>query len=63
MVWGLIPHWAKDDKFKFSTINARVEGIESKPFYRKPLRTPRCLVPATGFYEPDKLHVIKPPFP
>jgi putative SOS response-associated peptidase YedK len=33
MVWGLIPFWAKDDKFQFQTINARVEGIESKPTY------------------------------
>jgi putative SOS response-associated peptidase YedK len=23
MKWGLIPHWAKDDKFQFSTFNAR----------------------------------------
>ncbi len=63
MVWGLIPHWAKDTKFQFNTINARVEGIESKATYRKPFRTQRCLIPATGFYEPDKLHYTKPPFP
>jgi putative SOS response-associated peptidase YedK len=54
MIWGLIPHWAKDDKLKFTTINARVEGIESKSVYRKPFRTQRCLVPATGFFEWDK---------
>jgi putative SOS response-associated peptidase YedK len=63
MVWGLIPSWAKDDRSTYSTINARVEGIESKATYRKPFRTQRCLVPATGFYEPDKLHYSKPPFP
>jgi putative SOS response-associated peptidase YedK len=63
MVWGLIPFWAKDTKFQFQTINARVEGIEHKPVYKKPFRTQRCLVPATGFYEPDKLHYSKPPFP
>src|SRR5918998_3770910 len=28
MKWGLIPFWVKDDRIKFSTINARVEGIE-----------------------------------
>jgi putative SOS response-associated peptidase YedK len=54
MVWGLIPYWAQDDSFRFKTINARVEGIESKPVYRKPFRYQRCLVPATGFYEWDK---------
>jgi putative SOS response-associated peptidase YedK len=63
MVWGLIPFWAKDERVKFQTINARVEGIENKPTYRKPFRTQRCVVPATGFYEPDKLHYSKPPFP
>jgi putative SOS response-associated peptidase YedK len=62
MVWGLIPFWAKNDSFKFNTINARVEGIKSKPVYRKPFRMQRCIVPATGFYEPDKLHYAKPPF-
>jgi putative SOS response-associated peptidase YedK len=63
MIWGLIPFWAKDTKILFQTINARVEGIESKATYRKPFRTQRCLVLATGFYEPDKLHYTKPPFP
>jgi putative SOS response-associated peptidase YedK len=63
MKWGLIPSWAKDDRSTYSTINARVEGIESKATYKKPFRTQRCLVPATGFYEPDKLHYAKPPFP
>lgn len=52
--WGLIPSWSKDDSIKFKTINARIEGIENKPVYRKPFRTRRCLVPATFFYEWDK---------
>jgi putative SOS response-associated peptidase YedK len=54
MVWGLILSWAPDDSFRFKTINARVEGIESKRVYGKPFRTQRCLVPATGFFEWDK---------
>lgn len=62
MFWGLIPHWAKDDSFKFKTINARVEGIESKPVYRTPFRTHRCLIPATGFYEWDKSHKPSQPY-
>jgi putative SOS response-associated peptidase YedK len=61
MLWRLIPYWAPDDSFKFKTINARVEGIEGKPVYRKPFRTQRCLVPATGFYEWDKS--VKPTQP
>lgn len=62
MFWGLIPSWAKDDSFKFKTINARAEGIENKPVYRKPFRMSRCLVPATGFYEWDKKQKSSQPY-
>jgi putative SOS response-associated peptidase YedK len=63
MFWGLIPHWAKDDTQKFHTINARAETAATSPAYREPFRHTRCIVPATGFYEPDKIHYAKPPFP
>src|SRR3712207_2124130 len=63
MFWGLIPHWAKDDTQKFKTINARAETVATSPAYRKPFRQHRCLVPATGFYEPDKINYPKPPHP
>ena len=33
--WGLIPYWAKDIKVGFANINAKAEGIESKPAFRK----------------------------
>src|SRR3954447_21793786 len=61
MTSGLIPFWAKDDKTRYTMINARAEGIEAKPAYRKPLRSQRCLVPASGFYEWDKS--VKPSVP
>jgi putative SOS response-associated peptidase YedK len=32
--WGLIPSWAKDAKIGHSLINARSEGIASKPSFR-----------------------------
>jgi putative SOS response-associated peptidase YedK len=63
MFWGLIPHWAKDDKYKFSTINARAETVAQLATYREPFRHKRCIVPATGFYEPDKIRYPKPPRP
>jgi len=64
MFWGLIPSWAQEFKAtKYSTINARAETVTEKPSFRKPLRQQRCLVPATGFYEPDKIHYSKPPYP
>lgn len=49
--WGLIPHWAKDTKIAYSTINARSETASSKPAFRDALKKRRCLVPADGFYE------------
>jgi len=60
MKWGLIPFWSKEPKSL--AINARIEGILSKPSYRKPIRCQRCLVPSTGFYEWKKEPAEKVPF-
>ncbi|HIA36845.1 MAG TPA: SOS response-associated peptidase [Flavobacteriales bacterium] len=49
--WGLIPFWAKEQDLSYNTANAKMEGIESKPSWRLPIRSKRCLVPATGFFE------------
>jgi putative SOS response-associated peptidase YedK len=49
MRWGLIPSWAKEIGTGASLINARAEGIEQKPTFRKPLRYQRCIIPANGF--------------
>jgi len=49
--WGLIPHWSRDGKLSGKLINARKEGIASKPSFRMPIRKKRCLVPADSFYE------------
>ena len=51
MKWGLLPHWSKEEKLKYSTINARAETVAEKPTFRTPFKRSRCLVPATGFYE------------
>jgi putative SOS response-associated peptidase YedK len=63
MLWGLIPHFAPEENYKYKTINAKAETVAEKPTFREPLKFKRCLVPATGFYEPDKIHFSKPPFP
>lgn len=63
MFWGLIPHWAKDEKNKYSTINAKSETVAQLATYREPFRHKRCLIPANYFYEPDKIHYDKAPFP
>ena len=33
--WGLVPYWAKDIKVGFANINAKAEGIETKPAFRE----------------------------
>lgn len=62
MRWGLIPHWAKDKKIAHSTINARAEGIKDKPAFRDSFKNKRCIVPASGFYEWQKLSSDKRPY-
>ena len=49
--WGLVPFWARDPKFGYSTINARAEEAATKPAFRDALKKRRCLVPADAFYE------------
>ena len=51
ITWGLIPYWAEEGKNTGKLINARSEGIESKPSFRVPIRKRRCLVLADSFYE------------
>jgi putative SOS response-associated peptidase YedK len=51
MTWGLIPYWSRDGKNAGKLINARSEGIASKPSFRLPIRQRRCLVLADSFYE------------
>ena len=49
--WGLVPSWAKDPATGSKMINARAEGIETKPAYRRAVARRRCLIPADAFYE------------
>jgi putative SOS response-associated peptidase YedK len=52
MRWGLVPFFAKGVPGPYSTINARIETIETSASYRGPWkRGQRCIVPAAGFYE------------
>ena len=56
MRWGLLPHWAKDEKIAYSTFNARAEEFTAKPAFRDAWkRGQRCLVVTDGFYEWKKL--------
>jgi len=50
--WGLIPFFAGGEPPKYSTINARVETIETAPAWPGPWsRGQRCLQLCSGFYE------------
>jgi len=51
MQWGLVPHWAKDITATHRPINARAESLAEKPMFRDLLKSQRCLVPASGFFE------------
>ena len=62
LTWGLIPHWSRDGSNTGKLINARMEGILTKPSFRLPVRTRRCLVPADSFYEWRKVGGQKIPY-
>jgi len=51
MRWGLLPAFVKDAKSAPTLINARAEGIATKPSFRQAFARRRCLLPADGFYE------------
>jgi putative SOS response-associated peptidase YedK len=53
--WGLVPFWLQLAKLPYSTINARAESIRTAPTYREPFAERRCLVPASGWYEWQKI--------
>lgn len=55
MNWGLIPSWASDESeaedIRIKTFNARSETVDTKPAFREPFNSRRCLVPVRGFFE------------
>jgi putative SOS response-associated peptidase YedK len=51
MRWGLVPHWAKDPGMGSRLINARAETAACKPAFRDAVARRRCLLPADGWYE------------
>ncbi|HBB66640.1 MAG: hypothetical protein A2X28_10915 [Elusimicrobia bacterium GWA2_56_46] len=48
--WGFIPGWAGSGG-REGFINARAEGIASRPTFKNAFYNKRCVVPADGFYE------------
>jgi putative SOS response-associated peptidase YedK len=60
--WGLIPSWAKDSSKAATMINARSETAATKPAFCDSLKFRRCLIPADGFYEWQKIGKAKQPY-
>ena len=60
--WGLIPAWTKDSSIGNKIFNARAETIAEKPSFKNAFQKRRCLIPADGFYEWQKLEKMKKPF-
>lgn len=60
--WGLIPSWVKDSAAVKAIINARSETAQEKPFFRQALRKRRCIIPANGFFEWQRVESSKQPY-
>ena len=62
--WGLIPSWARERKgFGATLANARAETITDKPVFRAAWRrAQRCVIPASGFFEWQKLGKARHPW-
>ncbi len=59
-VWGLIPHWMKNNPR--GIINARAENINEKPSFKSSFQKHRCLVLADSFFEWDRKGAKKIPY-
>ena len=55
MRWGLVPSWANSPEDFGNTFNANAEVINTKPMWRAPFHSRRCLVPADAYYEWSKV--------
>jgi putative SOS response-associated peptidase YedK len=53
MQWGFIPSWVKE--IGFAPINAVSEKVSVSAMFRSAIKKRRCLVPADGFYEWQKV--------
>lgn len=64
--WGLIPFWVKDwaaaAKLRNQTLNARSEDVFEKASFRDAIKSRRCIIPVTGFYEWKHVGKDKIPF-
>lgn len=62
MHWGFIPHWVSVEKKAKGMINARIESVRTKPYFRSAFKDKRCLIIANGFYEWQQNENNKQPY-
>ena len=62
VTWGLIPAWSKERAIGHKLINARGETLADKPAFRDSYKRRRCLIPADGFFEWQKVADGKQPW-
>ncbi len=55
MSWGFRPTWASAAASRPAPINARAETLLDRPLFRGAVARARCLIPADGFYEWQRL--------
>ncbi len=51
MSWGFRPTWASAAASRPAPINARAETLRERPLFRGAIARSRCIIPADGFYE------------
>jgi putative SOS response-associated peptidase YedK len=51
MQWGLVPSWSSDPRVGSKMINARAETLTEKVSFKNLVRSNRCIIPMSGFYE------------
>lgn len=53
--WGLVPSWVKEPGEFSLLLNARSESASEKPSFRNAMRHRRMLIPASGYYEWNRM--------
>lgn len=65
MHWGLVPSWYRGMDFQVianKTLNARIESLHEKASFKHLIRSKRCIIPSTGFFEFQTNGAQKKPF-
>ncbi len=51
MRWGFVPTWYQTPRDGPLIINARAESVAQKPAFKDAVRSRRCIIPMTGYFE------------